>query len=104
MTQPEALKSTGFLPWARARGTDVWTMFRAAIDGDLASIRSLVERDPNLVECEFEYRKPLHFAVRENRREVAEFLLEKAPIRRTHPDPVGTNRRSPSRVTVITAT
>ncbi len=77
MTQPELLKSASFLPWSRAHGTDVWAMFRAAIDGDLATVKLLAETDPNLVECEFEYRKPLHFAVRENRREVVAFLLEK---------------------------
>lgn len=76
MIQPESLKSDEYQPWSRGRGTDVWAMLRAAADGDLETIKALVARDHNLLECEFEYRKPLHFAIRENRREVVEFLLE----------------------------
>ena len=77
MFQPDPLKSDEYLPWSRARGTDVWGMFCAARDGDLETIRALVAKDPNLTGCEFEYRKPLHFAVRENRRAIVEFLLKK---------------------------
>lgn len=76
MIQPEALRSDEYQPWSRGRGTDVWSMLRAAVDGDLATITALVARDPNLLDCEFEYYRPLHFAVRENRREVVRFLLE----------------------------
>src|SRR5437763_3076553 len=52
-------------------------MLCAAISGDLETIKKLVARDPNLVECEYEYFTPLRFAVRENHRPVVEFLLEK---------------------------
>ncbi len=76
MIQPEALRSDEYQPWSRGRGTDVWAMLRAAVDGDLATIEALVARDPNLLDCEFEYYRPLHFAVRENRRDVVRFLLE----------------------------
>jgi ankyrin repeat protein len=77
MVQPESLKSDEFQPWSRGRGVDVWTMLCAAISGDLETIKNLVARDPKLVECEYEYLTPLHFAVRENQRAVVEFLLEK---------------------------
>src|SRR5213593_3002976 len=76
MLQPESLKSEEYQPWSRGRGVDVWAMLCAAITGDLETIRNLVDRDPNLVECEYEYFKPLRFAVRENQRAIVDFLLE----------------------------
>jgi ankyrin repeat protein len=76
MIQPESLKSDEYQHWSRGRGTDVWAMLRAAVDGDLDTIKALVAKDPNLIECEFAYFKPLHFAVRENRLDVVRFLLE----------------------------
>lgn len=77
MTQPESLRSEEVQPWSRGRGVDVWAMLCAAITGDLETIRNLVARDPNLVECEYEYFTPIRFAVRENQRAVVDFLLEK---------------------------
>jgi ankyrin repeat protein len=76
MRQPDALKSDDWQPWSHGRGTDVWTMLSAAAAGDLERIKSLVSEQPDLVQCSFEYRKPLHFAVRENRLDVVEFLLD----------------------------
>ena len=76
MTQPESLRSEEYQAWWRGRGVDVWAMLCASITGDLETIRALVARDPNLVECEYEYFKPIHFAVRENQRAVVDFLLE----------------------------
>ncbi len=77
MIQPESLRSQQVEPWSRGRGVDVWAMLCAAIRGDLEAIRTLVERDPNLVNCEYEYLTPLRFAVRENHRAVVDFLVEK---------------------------
>ncbi len=76
MVQPESLKRDEYQPWSRGRGVDVWAMLCACIAGDLETIRSLVARDPGLVDCEYEYFKPIRFAVRENHRAVVEFLLE----------------------------
>ncbi len=76
MIQPEELQSEEYQPWSRGRGTDVWAMFRSAVNGDQATIQALVARDPNLVDCQFHYYRPLHFAVRENRRDVVQFLLD----------------------------
>jgi ankyrin repeat protein len=76
MLQPESLRTDEYQPWSRGRGTDVWAMLCAAIAGDLEAIRALVARDPNLADCEYEYFKPVRFAVRENHRAVVEFLLE----------------------------
>src|SRR5436190_3218838 len=75
MIQPESLKSEEYQPWSRGRGVDVWAMLCAAITGDLETIRNLVAQDPKLIECEYEYFKPLRFAVRENQKAIVDFLL-----------------------------
>lgn len=83
MTQPEALKKNEPLTWSTGVGTEVWDLFCACIAGDLKTVRRLLEQDPSLVRCHYNYRKPLYFAVRENRIEVTAFLLERDP------DPTG---------------
>ena len=77
MLQPESLKSVEYQPWWRGRGIDVWAMICACISGDLETIKTLLARDPNLINCEYEYFTPIRFAVRENQREVFDFLLER---------------------------
>jgi ankyrin repeat protein len=79
MFQPEELKSDAPLLWSSGRGTDVWALFTACIAGDLRAVERLVAQDPSLVRSHFAYRKPLYFAVRENRLEIAAFLLERDP-------------------------
>src|SRR4030095_10940084 len=49
---------------------------QACIAGDLPIVKALVAKDPSLVRAHYQYRKPLYFAVRENRVDVARFLLE----------------------------
>jgi ankyrin repeat protein len=83
MTQPDELKTDAPLKWSSGRGTDVWSLFVACIAGDLEAVKRLLEKDPSLVRCHYSYRKPLYFAVRENRLEVAALLLEHDP------DPAG---------------
>jgi ankyrin repeat protein len=76
MIRPEALKKNAVLFWSPGMGTDVWEMFCASITGNLEDIKRLLDKDPSLVRCHYEYRTPLHFAVRENQIEVAAYLLE----------------------------
>jgi hypothetical protein len=54
----------------------VWKLIRACRAGDLETVRALIARDPSLARSHYDYRKPLYFAVRENRIDVARFLLE----------------------------
>lgn len=79
MTQPDDLKKNEPLTWSAGKGTDVWSLIQACIAGDLNLVRRLIDHDPSLVRCHYNYRKPLHFAVRENRLEVVQFLLERDP-------------------------
>lgn len=83
MTQPDPLKKDEPLKWSAGRGTDVWGLFCACIAGDFGEVQQLLEKDPSLVRSHYAYRKPVYFAVRENRVQVAEFLLERDP------DPLG---------------
>src|SRR5688572_14402064 len=76
MLQPAALKSDDKLMWSPGRGRDVWALIQACASGDLPAVRALIARDPSLARSHYDYRKPLYFAVPENRIEVVRFLLE----------------------------
>ena len=77
MLQPAALQSDEKLMWSAGRGTDVWALFQACAAGDLRTVQTLIAADPSLARAHYEYRKPLYFAVRENRLDVVRFLLER---------------------------
>ena len=77
MHQPAELKSDQTLLWSPGRGTDLWDLFQACIAGELTAVQALVAQEPSLVRAHYDYRKPLYFAVRENRIDVARFLLER---------------------------
>jgi ankyrin repeat protein len=76
MRQPDTLKKDEPLMWSPGKGTDVWEMFCACIEGNLATTRRLMDKDPSLARCNYAYRTPIYFAVRANQLEVAAFLLE----------------------------
>ena len=76
MLQPADLKSDQKLMWSPGRGTDLWALIQACAAGDLETVRALIAKDPSLARAHYDYRKPLYFAVRENRLDVARFLLE----------------------------
>jgi ankyrin repeat protein len=76
MLQPAELKSDRTLMWSPGRGIDVWALIQACASGDLETVRALIARDPSLARSHYDYRKPLYFAVRENRIDVVRFLLE----------------------------
>jgi ankyrin repeat protein len=62
--------------WSAGRGTDVWALIQACTEGDLKVARALLARDPSLARAHYDYRKPLYFAVRENRLDIVRLLLE----------------------------
>ncbi len=76
MIQPEELKKNEPLEWSPGTGTDAWEMFSASIAGDIETLERLVTNDPSLVRCQYQYRTPIYFAVRENQLAAAAFLLE----------------------------
>src|SRR5262245_58856118 len=76
MMRPAALMTNERLKWSTGTGVDVWDLLCACREGDLATVQRLIDKDPSLVRCQHAYRTPLYFAVRENRLDVAAFLLE----------------------------
>lgn len=76
MLQPDELKKDEPLLWSPGRGIDVWAMFCACVEGDLAAVQRLASKDPSLVRSSHAYRTPLYFAVRENRIPIVAYLLE----------------------------
>ena len=75
LVRPDELKSQEEM-WSGGKGTDFWAMIQESIEGDLDTIRSLVEKDPRLVASYHRYRRPLHFAVQEGHANVVQFLLD----------------------------
>jgi ankyrin repeat protein len=78
--------------WKLADGTDVpaddvFAMFVAAREGDIATVKRLVTRAPSFATVEYNYTPPIHFAVREGHRDIAEFLLNHGadPAYRSYP-------------------
>jgi hypothetical protein len=67
---------------------DVWAMFTAASEGDLAQIKTLSKDQPALLTCMYDYTTPLHFAVPQGRFEVVDHLVQNGaldPGYLTHP-------------------
>ncbi len=83
MIQPEELKKNEPLMWSAGTGTDVWDLFCACVEGDIQTVRRLVEKDAAIVRCQYAYRTPLYFAVSENQIKIASFLLDHGA------DPIG---------------
>ena len=79
MIQPEELKSGRPLKWSAGNGADVWALFCDCVTGDLDTVKRLLAKDPSLARSHHSYRKPLYFAVRENRLEIVALLLEHDP-------------------------
>jgi ankyrin repeat protein len=79
MLRPAALQSDEKLLWSPGRGTDLWALIQACICGDFDAVRALIATDPSLARAHHTYRKPLYFAVRENRVDIARFLIEHDP-------------------------
>ena len=50
--------------------------FRPVRQAISTAVRALIAKDPSLARSHYDYRKPLYFAVRENRIDVVRFLLE----------------------------
>ncbi|MDE0504926.1 MAG: ankyrin repeat domain-containing protein, partial [Candidatus Poribacteria bacterium] len=73
--QPE-LDTDEHLDWNMGVGRLVKATLAAAMDGDLAALRNLIEADPTLVDCNVGYREPLYFAVGNNHRDCVRYLVD----------------------------
>jgi uncharacterized protein len=59
-----------------ATTVDVWETLVASLSGDLQRVRELVEENPGLLTCRFDYTSPMHFAVREGHYELVRYFVE----------------------------
>ena len=62
-------------PSQGAMTNEVWEMLTACHDGDSDTVSALLEEDPGLVNAEFNYTTPIHFAVREGHTELCRLLM-----------------------------
>src|SRR5215469_3048540 len=58
------------------RDDDLWSLFVASASGDLAAVKRLVAARPELLNAQYNYTPAIHFAVREGRLEVAQYLID----------------------------
>jgi len=58
------------------RDDDLWSLFEASAAGDLPAVKMLVENRPELVNAQYNYTPAIHFAVREERLDVAQYLID----------------------------
>jgi ankyrin repeat protein len=68
MIKPDELESEA--------GQLTWDTIVAAAEGDVITLRKLLERDPRLGRAEYWYTPAVHFAVREGHPEAVQFLLD----------------------------
>ena len=81
MTEPQLLKPTELesseLDWTgRWRGADIWDVLTAARDGDARRLRALIDNDSTIVDAQFWYTPPIHFAVREGHLKAVQLLVD----------------------------
>ena len=77
ISQPLAMRTDRYIGMglAHVNGHDAWRLICACIDGDLPLVESLLEGDPQLVNVQYWYETPLHFAAREGQIDVARIIL-----------------------------
>lgn len=63
-----------------APASDVWDILSAAAGGDLPTVMRLVDKQDELLTCQYDYTSPLHLAVREGQSDVVRFLIEKGAL------------------------
>jgi ankyrin repeat protein len=68
--------------------TLVWQTLVASFEGDLERVKSLVDSNPGLAFCRYDYTGPIHFAVRDGHVDLVRYLIQKhalEPDARNHP-------------------
>jgi len=91
MIQPPELKSE--LPVKLSNNvvtttTKVWSILLASKNGELATVKKLVEECPELIYAQYNYTPPIHFAVREGHLDLVAYLLDNGahdPTYKTYP-------------------
>ena len=72
MIQPDEFRTERPYGPCGSRGCDVWDAICAVVGGDVAALRGLLERDPNIAR----YHQPIHFAACGGHLEAVRVLLD----------------------------
>jgi len=56
--------------------TKVWDVLVASHRGDLEAVKEMVDECPELIYAQYNYTRPIHFAVREGHPDLVNYLLE----------------------------
>ena len=76
-SQPERLQGKRYVYDVGAVDSDqAWALFESCRDGDVKTVRSLLEADPNLVHAQHWYQQPIHLAIYADQPEILRLLLE----------------------------
>ena len=75
-TKPAELRGSYIYDVDAVDGEQAWALFEACRDGDVKSVRALIEADGNLPHAQYWYTQPIHFAVYANQLEIVRILLE----------------------------
>ena len=77
MTQPDVMKTNDYrCGIERLNGNDAWALFTASAAGDISKARKLLTKNASLVNAQFWYQFPIHFAVRDGHADLVQLLLE----------------------------
>ena len=77
LIKPEELNNDE-LDWTgRVRNSDVWETLNSAREGNINRLKELIDKNHELVTCQYWYATPLHFAVREGHLEAAKLLVDR---------------------------
>ena len=83
MIKPREFDSNHFIRVHGGRlapAADVWAILSAAARGDLPTVMSLVEKQDELLTCQYDYTSPFHLAVREGHIDIVRFLSENGAL------------------------
>ncbi len=77
MRQPNAMKTESYLYGVETlNGHDAWKLMKACAAGDENAVEQLLQKDARLVNAQYWYQHPIHFAVREGHADLVQMLLD----------------------------
>jgi ankyrin repeat protein len=76
MTQPLEMKTKHYVYGVKSlNGNDAWSLFEASALGDAPKAKTLLTKDPRLINAQFWYQFPIHLAVYAGHTEIVKLLL-----------------------------
>ena len=77
MTQPQEMKTKTYVYGVeKLNGYDAWALFEACAFGDMPKVKTLLTKDPRLVNAQYWYQFPIHLAVFAGNADIVKYLLD----------------------------